>query len=140
MGLGPGSTLRHEMEVAGKNRLVTVGLVNQLGASGAVGSSHAYNGDAAVASLVRDSAGVYTLTLRDKWVALRGWRIGHLVAGATPANKGTAWKLDSEDVVGAKTVVFRCEIPATAGAAATPQDPPDSSKLYVTLLLDRGLL
>lgn len=139
--MGHGAILRHELEAAGAGRLLVVEMVNQLGASGAVGA-FIINADAAVASLVRNSAGIYTLTMRDKFPAasLVGASIMHLVAGATPTNKGSVWKLDSADPAGAKTVVFRCEIPATGAAPGTPQDPPDNSILMVTLIFNRGKL
>jgi hypothetical protein len=90
-------------------------------------------------SVARTSAGVYTITLMDKWAALVGCHVMTLVAGATPANRGGVWKVDSAAVTGSTpTVVIRNELAALAGAAGVAVDPPNNSVLLITLIMDQG--
>lgn len=69
--------------------------------------------DLGVASLVRDSAGVYTLTLEDKYNALLQVSVSLQLAAGAPSS--VAHVVRSEDVDGAKTVVI--EFVDAAGAA-----------------------
>lgn len=76
-----------------------------------------------VASITRDSAGVYILTLEDKYTRLMHLDVKQLVAAAQDLNI----QLEAQDVSSAKTVTFRC----IAGAVET--DPADGSVLYIKL-------
>lgn len=90
-------------------------------------------------TVARASAGVYTITLRDAYVALLGVNVTTLVAGATPANRGGVWKADAETVSSTKTITIRNELAALAGSAGVAVDPPNSSILLITLFLDNGI-
>jgi hypothetical protein len=74
-----------------------------------------------IASIVRDSAGEYTLTLDDKYTRLMHVSIIHLDADAQDLN----WQLTAEDVSGAKTISFEG---LTADAET---DPADGSRLLI---------
>lgn len=69
--------------------------------------------DLGIASLVRDSAGVYTLTLEDKYNALLQVSVSLQLAAGAPSSLSHV--IRSEDVDGAKTVVV--EFVDAAGAA-----------------------
>lgn len=84
-----------------------------------------------VASIVRDSAGTYTLTLQDSYPRLLGWRFGFLVDG-DPAAPLVNPK--TETVSSTKTVVFQCN--AVDGTTAT--DPASGEKLFVELKLSNS--
>ena len=78
-----------------------------------------------VASVTRDSAGVYVLTLQDKYTRLMHASVTQLVAAAQDLNT----QLEAEDVASAKTVTFRCV------EAGVETDPDSGSVLYVSLQL-----
>ena len=65
-----------------------------------------------VSTLTRSGTGEYTITLADKWTALHGAKLQVLAATAIDLVP----QIKSEDVAGAKTVVFNML------AAATPTD------------------
>lgn len=78
-----------------------------------------------VASLVRNGAGDYTLTLQDKYMSLKFADIIHLDDAAQDLN----FQIYSEDVDGAKTLRFLCL------TGATPTDPASGSSLLIKLEL-----
>jgi hypothetical protein len=78
-----------------------------------------------VASIARNSAGKYTLTLQDKYMRLMFADIKHLSASAVDLKT----QLVSEDVASAKTIVFHTL------AVATATDPASGTKLFVKLEL-----
>lgn len=78
-----------------------------------------------IASIVRNSAGLYTLTLQDKYDRLMHMDVKQLVASAEDLN----FQLAAEDVDSAKTVQFRCI------AAAVETDPSSGSRLFIRLSL-----
>lgn len=77
-----------------------------------------------VASIVRDSAGVYTLTLQDKYMRLMHVEIAQLVATA----EDLSFQLVAEDVDNAKTIQFRC-----IDSSAAETDPSSGSRLLVRI-------
>lgn len=74
-----------------------------------------------VASVTRDSAGVYVVTLEDKYNALLHAQIQLLEATA----EDLTFQIESEDVASAKTVQIQCK------AAAVETDPSDGSVLLL---------
>lgn len=96
-------------------------LVVSIGASGAPTVTRGKG----VATVVRNSAGQYTITLQDKYNSLVGFSCTQLVATA----QDTTPQLASETVNTTKTVVLRT---LTAGTAT---DPSSGSKLFITLSL-----
>lgn len=76
-----------------------------------------------IASVVRDSAGVYTITLQDKYNRLMHAHVQVLSAAAQDLDV----QLQSEDVEGTKEVVIRCQ------AVAVETDPSSGSVLFVRL-------
>lgn len=79
-----------------------------------------------IASVVRDSAGTYTITLQDRFNRLMGASVMQIVSGGA---EDLSFQLDSEDVDGDKEIVLVCH---TAG---TETDPSDGSRLLIELLL-----
>lgn len=94
-----------------------------IGASGA--PTKVANDSVGVATVTRDTAGVYIVTLDDKYNSLVGF---HVMQEATTAEDLT-FQVESEDVAGAKTVQFQCK------AAAVETDPSSGSTLRVTMVL-----
>lgn len=78
-----------------------------------------------VASVTRDSAGVYILTLQDTYQRLMHASVTQLVASP----QDLTFQLEAEAVATAKTVQFRCN------TGATETDPASGSILYVVLQL-----
>lgn len=78
-----------------------------------------------VASITRDSAGVYILTLDDKYNALIDFSVMQVAASA----EDLTFQIESEDVDGAKTIQFQCK------AAAVETDPSDGSSLLIKIAL-----
>ena len=78
-----------------------------------------------VASIVRDSAGVYIVTLDEKFNELHGFHPMLLEATA----EDLTFQVESEDVDGAKTIQFQCK------AADVETDPSDGSALLLTILV-----
>jgi len=78
-----------------------------------------------VASIVRDSAGLYTLTLSDSYNKL----LHASVDVRTPTAENIKVNLVTESVASAKTVQFRC---VAIGVAA---DPASGDMLYISLQL-----
>lgn len=78
-----------------------------------------------VESVTRDSAGVYIITLEDKYSSLVGCKVMQEAAAA----EDLTFQIESEDVAGAKTVQIQCK------AAAVETDPSNGSKLYIELAL-----
>ncbi len=78
-----------------------------------------------VASITRDSAGVYIVTLDDKYTALLHFSAMQLEATA----EDLTFQVESEDVDGAKTIQFQCK------AAAVETDPSDGSVLLLRMEL-----
>lgn len=74
-----------------------------------------------VASVERDSAGVYIVTLDDKYHSLLHASVMHLEATA----EDLTFQVESEDVDGAKTIQIQCK------AAAVETDPSDGSVLLL---------
>ena len=78
-----------------------------------------------VASISRTSAGLYVLTLQDKYM-----RLNHAsVAIVTPTAEDIKSHVSAEDVASAKTVTFRCD------AAGVATDPASGDTLLVSLQL-----
>ncbi len=71
-----------------------------------------------VASVGYTATGKYTITLSDKYNRLLDAHAQILYSGGTAVNISAITVL-SEDVAGAKTVVFQCWAPATTTQAAT---------------------
>lgn len=92
-----------------------------IGASGAP----TLDADASVGieSIVRDSAGVYIVTLDDKYNALVGFNVIQEAAVA----EDLTFQIESEDVASAKTVQFQCK------AAAVETDPSNGSVLRIRI-------
>lgn len=92
-----------------------------IGASGAPTLSRKLG----VTSIARNSAGLYTLTLDDKYNDLISLDIQQLVASA----EDLKFQLVAQDVSSAKTIQFRCI------AIATETDPSSGSVLYINIAL-----
>lgn len=90
-----------------------------IGASGAPTISKALG----ITSIVRDSAGVYILTLDDKYTRLMSFQVSQLVAAA----EDLTFQLESEDVDGLKTIQFRCL------TANVETDPSSGSRLLINI-------
>lgn len=75
-----------------------------------------------IASIVRDSAGTYTVTLDDAYTRLMSASVIQIVSGGA---EDLAFQLDSEDVDGAKTLVIVSHV------AGTETDPSDGSRLLI---------
>ena len=78
-----------------------------------------------VASISRDSQGVYIVTLDDKYNNLLHFNVMMLEATA----EDLTFQVESEDVDGAKTIQFQCK------AAAVETDPSDGSVLLIRIEL-----
>lgn len=94
-----------------------------IGASGAPTLSAADS--QGCASISRTSAGLYVLTLSDKYFSFKHAAL----AVATPAAEEISANIVSEAVASAKTVTFRC----TAAGVAT--DPASGDTIYISLQL-----
>lgn len=77
-----------------------------------------------IASVVRSAPGVYTITLQDKYNRLMAAQVSIAAASAEEIQS----QLVSEDVSGAKTVVFRCIDTSTAEV-----DPDSGDRILVRL-------
>jgi hypothetical protein len=77
-----------------------------------------------VASIARNSQGLYTITLQDKYNRLMHAHVAILSASAQDLDA----QLQSEDVASAKTIVVR-----TQDAAAAVQDPASGSRLLIRI-------
>lgn len=90
-------------------------------------------------SVARTGAGLYTITLVDKWVALLAYSVGVTVAAATPIGRSSVFKIDAANINATPpTLALRCEVPATTAVIGTAADLPNSSVLQIMLCLDRG--
>ncbi len=78
-----------------------------------------------IASIVRNSAGNYTLTLQDKYISLKFFRVSFKASSAQDMNA----QIIAEDVASAKTVNFVC----LTGASAT--DPASGQTMLIKLEL-----
>lgn len=78
-----------------------------------------------IASVVRNSAGDYTITLNDKYVRFMSFQVSQVVSSP----QDLKFQIKAQDVVSAKTVEFVCL------AVATPTDPSNGSKLLIQLEL-----
>lgn len=85
---------------------------------------------AGCASISRTSAGLYVLTLQDKYYSLKHASF-HI---QTPTAEDIVTHLSAESVASAKTVTFRC----TTDAVAT--DPASGDTIYVALQLKNSTL
>lgn len=90
-----------------------------IGASGAPTLSQGLG----IASVTRDSAGVYIITLEDKYIRLMSLDVMQLAATA----EDLTFQIESEDVAGAKTIKIQCK------AAAVETDPSNGSILYIKM-------
>jgi hypothetical protein len=89
-------------------------------------------------SIARTSAGVYTITLVDKWVTLLNINVITLVAGASASGRQGVWKVDSEAVSASPaTIVIRNEAIPVAGVGVA-QDLGANAVLLIMIALDRG--
>ncbi len=82
-----------------------------IGATGAPTISSGYG----IASIARNAAGDYTITLSDKYASLKHFEVTHLSSSAQDLN----FQLHSEDVASAKTIRFLCLTGATATEVAS---------------------
>lgn len=78
-----------------------------------------------VASVTRDSAGVYIVTLQDKYSRLMHVSVAQVVAAA----EDLGFQVEAHDVTSAKTVTIRCV------AAGVETDPSSGSSLLISLQL-----
>lgn len=92
-----------------------------IGASGA--PTLDANASVGVASVTRDSAGVYIVTLDDKYNSLLHFSVMQVAATA----EDLTFQVESEDVDGAKTIQFQCK------AADVETDPSDGSSLLMKI-------
>lgn len=92
-----------------------------IGASGAPTLNT--NKSIGITSITRDSAGVYIITLDDKYNALLHFNVMMLEATA----EDITFQVESEDVDGAKTIQFQCK------AAAVETDPSNGSVLLIKI-------
>jgi hypothetical protein len=90
-----------------------------IGASGA--PTIDTNASVGVASITRDSAGVYIVTLDDKYNSLAHFNVIQQASAA----EDLTFQIESEDVSSAKTIQFQCK------AADTETDPSDGSTLFI---------
>lgn len=104
--------------------------------NGAVPNAPAYTD---ILSIVRVSAGLYTLTLRQRHIRLLDCSVKTIQAAVTPAARGGVWHVVNDNSSAATpTVQIRNEYAALVGAAAVAVDPPDASTLLITLVMDMG--
>lgn len=92
-----------------------------IGASGAPTLVHKLG----ITSIVRDSAGVYEITLDDKYIRLCNFQVIQLAAAA----EELSFQLESEAVASTKKIKFQCK------AAAVETDPSSGSKLFIKIEL-----
>jgi hypothetical protein len=92
-----------------------------IGASGAPTLVHKLG----ITSIVRDTQGVYELTLDDKYIRLCHFHVIQLQAAA----QDLTFQLESEDVASTKKIKFQCK------AAAVETDPSSGSKLLIKIEL-----
>lgn len=78
-----------------------------------------------VTSVSRTSAGLYVLTLTDKWTSLADFTMTRLLTGL----QDLTWQLNAETVASSKTVTF------TTLTGATATDPTSGTVLYGTIYL-----
>ncbi len=132
----------HPVEGVGNELFIVLNGRLQLDSSGQQVLSTALGTKTFGFTAARTSAGIYTLTLANRWLALYSCDVQTLVAGATPANRGGSWKVDSAVVnppLGSQgTVVIRNELAPLAGSAGVAVDPPNRAILLVSLTLSRG--
>jgi hypothetical protein len=106
------------LPVLGALEVDVVGLYGSItfGSTGAVSASSGKG----IASVVRNSAGNYTITLDDSYQALlwAGVTLLHS-ASSDPSTVGVEWRVASADVLSAKTVVIQ-SFASDDGAAADP--------------------
>lgn len=76
-----------------------------------------------IASITRDSAGVYIVTLDDSYTRLMSVHITQLAATA----EDLTFQLETEAVSASKTLQFQCK------AAAVETDPSNGSRLLITI-------
>jgi hypothetical protein len=86
-----------------------------------------------IASITRDNAGLYTVTLAQKFPYFLNAHISLLDDGIS---QNVGFQLISEDVDGAKEIKFRC-VAATDASTTTlvATELPSGCTLYITLLL-----
>lgn len=90
-----------------------------IGSSGAPTAVSKYG----IASIARNSAGDYTITLEDKYASLKYFEVIHLASSAQDLN----YQIVAEDVLSAKTIRFLC----LTSASAT--DPASGSTLLIKI-------
>jgi len=78
-----------------------------------------------IASITRDSAGVYIVTLDDKYTRLMSFSVIQEAATA----EDLTFQVESHDVTSAKTIQFQCK------AAAVETDPSSGSNLFIKVEL-----
>lgn len=103
--------------------------VKHLHAKVSIGASGAPTLDSEISvgveSIVRDSAGVYIVTLDDKYNDLVDFSVMQLATAA----EDLSFQVEAEAVATDKTVQFQCK------AAAVETDPSDGSTLFIKLAL-----
>ena len=108
---------------------VTLRSVVTIGASGAVTNQTKRKVSGFV--VTRSAAGIYHVTLLNKWAELTGWALGFMAASDAPAaNTGTQLVLRSETVTTTKLVIIHVKEETTPTANA---DPASGAKLSITL-------
>lgn len=78
-----------------------------------------------IASVTRDSAGVYIVTLQDAYMRLMALQVTNVAASA----QDLTFAVETESVASAKTIQFRCL------TGATETDPASGSRLLVQINL-----
>jgi len=101
--------------------------VKHLYAKAAIGASGAptldSNASVGITSITRDSAGVYVVTLDDKYNNLVHFSVTQQAAAA----EDLTFQIESETVSSTKTVQFQCK------AAAVETDPSNGSTLFIEI-------
>lgn len=83
------------------------------------------NNSLGIASITRDSAGVYILTLDDKYNSLVDFKVMQIAAAA----EDLTFQIESETVSTTKIIKFQCK------AAAVETDPSNGSTLLIAIAL-----
>lgn len=103
--------------------------VKLLHAKVAIGASGAPTLDSEISvgieSVVRESAGVYIVTLQDSYRKLVGLKVMQIASAA----EDLTFQIEEEDVAGAKTIKIQSK------AAAVETDPSDGSSLLIEVAL-----
>jgi hypothetical protein len=117
-----------------QSRMREVKMVHGKAAIGATGAPTLdTSASLGIASIVRDNAGLYTVTLSQKFPYFLN---AHVMLLDDGISQNVGFQLISEDVDGAKEIKFRC-VAATDASTTTlvATELPDGCTLYFTFLL-----